>query len=252
MDDPRSSRCIRACVRACVRLQAHVCTCTHFRCRLIDAGRAAHTHRVNLRSVERFAASSSCSFFLTVPHLSLSHSSVPARTTRIVRTVSAASFLPAFPHSFRPQINVINCIRPRYRMSIRGGTIDDNHLTGERDGAYAVISARPEKQIREKRRALKAGEAVLSAVDVDFFPPPEIPADLRRVDRKFVPILKTGQIDVRCTTKVSPFLSRKRALKSTVNHDRLPTTVRGKSSWIDTSRFSKRRTLCPQKSHDNC
>lgn len=66
MDDPRSSRLMRMCVRACVhsfgRARAHVCTCTHFRCRLIDAERAAHTHRVNLRSVERFAASSSCSF----------------------------------------------------------------------------------------------------------------------------------------------------------------------------------------------
>lgn len=92
MDDPRSSPCIRACVHAYVRSQAHVCTCTHFRCRLIDAGRAAHTHRVNLRSVERFAASSSCSFFLTVPHLSSSHSSVRARL--LARLASFARYRP--------------------------------------------------------------------------------------------------------------------------------------------------------------
>lgn len=145
-----------------MRLQAHVCTCTHFRCRLIDAGRAAHTHRVNLRSVERFAASSSCSFFLTVPHLSSSHSSVRARP--LARLASFARYRPS-PSCFSRWTIRFLCrltllialdrdIECRY-VAERSTTIT---LPGERgrNGAHAV-GAPGKTRIREKRTRVKGG-----------------------------------------------------------------------------------------------
>lgn len=132
-------------------------------------------------------------------------------------------------------------------------------LPGERrrNGAYAV-GAPGKTRIREKRTRVKGGarDTVLCNRRRFFFHLPEIPGDLGRVDRKFVQLLN-GQIDVRCATKVSPlrrpFLPRKRTLKSTVNHERLPTTVRGKSS-LDRyiAFFEEAFASFPQRSRDNC
>lgn len=117
-------------------------------------------------------------------------------------------------------------------MSIRGG-IDDNHLTRRNVNESRSLRGQRARKNAKKRSALRAQRHDPLQSTSIFFPPPEIPADLRRVDRKFVQFLN-GQIDVRRAMKVSPqhrpFLPRKRTLKSTVNHECLPTTVRGKSS----------------------
>lgn len=171
MDDPRSSRCIRACVHACVRSRAHECTCTHFRCRLIDAGRAAHTHRVNLRSVERFAASSSCSFFPTVPHLSLSH--FFARATR----ASFARYRP--PPSF-PCLSIRFLSRLTLLIAFEISNVDTWRSDRRRSPYPANVNATEfmrRTRVREKRTRVK-GEArdagSLQSMSI-FFPPLEIP-----------------------------------------------------------------------------
>lgn len=218
---------MRACV-ACLR--AHVCTCTHFRCRLIDAGRrAAHTHRVNLRTVQRFAASSSCSFF-------------PAGRRR--------RLLPSFLRADRPRvsppdgvarlgINVINCCRSRYRISIRG-TATTITLPGEPGRSLHAAEGAARKNTQEGRsvegrthKSPTLSSLVLSFLFFFFLPAAAfaggniLPDGTEaRVDRKLVRFPNGGRS--RFCHENQPFLSYRDPVNQLLIMDCLPATMRGK------------------------
>lgn len=154
MDDPRSFPCVRMCVRACER------TCTHFRCRLIDAGRTAHTHRVNLRSVERFAASSSC-FFFPRPFRSLSRSFIHARSLACSRLAPFARYRPLA--SFSPRLSSRFFSAGLTLLIDLHRDIESRYAAGRRspysataDGAYA-IDASGKTRARKRRTRVKGG-----------------------------------------------------------------------------------------------
>lgn len=147
------------------------------------------------------------------------------------------SFARYRPSSFpRLQINVINCLRSRYRVSIRGGTIDDDHLTGRTQTERGLRGRRDGKNAR-KGRALKT-DAVLCDRR-RFSPPLETSGDH--------PGILGG---VRSVTKVSAESSSSSPSISALLNQLLITIVcrrqyAKKSSWINTSRFSKRRARLP-------
>lgn len=116
-------------------------------------GRAAHTHRVNLRTVERFAASSSCSFSPRPSRLAPSFAF--ARARRVARSHGGESprvfFFP--PHALAhplPGINVINCRGSRYRISIRAARPTTITLPGE-PRRRARCASRPEKHAAARK-----------------------------------------------------------------------------------------------------
>jgi len=110
MDDPRSFHC----VRASVRLWAHVCTCTHFRCRLIDVGRAGpHAPSQSSFGSNVLPPLHPVPFFRPSPifrHLISSFAQLAS--------FARYRLLPSFPHlsiRFPLRINVVNCLWWRYR-----------------------------------------------------------------------------------------------------------------------------------------